>query len=206
MWHTERVHTRRLATFLLGVWLGCSFFMAFIALENMQSSDLVMNSASPAAGRLVKTLGPQQVELLIKHHSAELNRHYFGIWENAQIVIALVLAGCLYLATQRRPLPLLLVGIMFMMVVFQHFGITPELAYRGRETDFPPGNAVFGALARVWTLQQLFIVTEVAKLLVGGILTSYLFAFRSKSKYRSSSRREADLVDDPEYRHAEGEF
>ena len=50
--------------------------------------------------------------------------------------------------------------------------LSGELAYRGREADFPPGNRTFGTQARVWAIEQLYAGSEGTKLLVGGILNT----------------------------------
>ena len=81
---------------------------------------------------------------------------------------------------------------MLVLVLFKHFAISPELAYRGRATDFPPGSAVFGAQARVWALNQVYVGVESVKLVLGGILASYLFFFHAR---RQRSRKEAGVAD-----------
>ena len=61
--------------------------------------------------------------------------------------------------------------------MFEHFGVTPELAFRGRETDFPPGNAAYGVQTRVWALDQVYAWAEGTKLVLGaaaGRLLIYL--------------------------------
>jgi len=95
----------------------------------------------------------------------------------------------LYLTADRRILPPILCGLMLVLVMFEYFAITPEFTYRGREADFPPGSLAFGAEARVWLLTEVLIAAEGAKLLIGGVLASYLFAYRSRRKVRK--------IDDP---------
>jgi len=116
------------------------------------------------------------------------------------MVLALALLACLVLGTQKRKLPLLLCGIMLIVVGFQHFAVTPELAYRGRDADFPPGNTAFGPQARVFAMQQIFGGVEALKLLVGGFLTSYLFVFRSGRRLQ----QKVDAVDHPDHSHVDG--
>jgi hypothetical protein len=93
-----------------------------------------------------------------------------------------------------------LCGLMLALVLFEHFAITPELAYRGRATDFPPGSAVFGAQARVWALGQVYAGLEAVKLVVGGILASYLFVFRTRRRVR----KEAGVVDRADHSRVDG--
>jgi hypothetical protein len=47
-------------------------------------------------------------------------------------------------------------------------------------------------MVRVLLLYQMLVVTEGLKIIVGGILASYLFVFRTSRK--RSSRREVDVL------------
>jgi hypothetical protein len=120
------------------------------------------------------------------------------VWERIEILLALVLGGCLFLGTQKRVFPILLCSAMLVLALFQHFGLASELAYRGRETDFPPGNASVGPIERLRALQAIYYGAELMKLIAGGVLASYLFVFRSS---RRSSRKEVNAVDNPDHRH-----
>jgi hypothetical protein len=176
------MHTRRIATFLLGTWIGCSILMAFIAIQNSRSPDLIMNAPVQSASAMIETLGREPARLLLRHLAWEQNRLYVPAWEQVEIVLGLVLGGCLFLATQRRVFPMILCGLMLSMVLFQHIGITPELTFSGRETDFPPGSQSVDSLARVWLLEEVYIGVDAVKLAVGGILAAYLFVFRSSRR------------------------
>jgi hypothetical protein len=179
--------------------MGCSFFMAFVVLQNLHSVAPLMSSPAPQVVAMVKTLGADEMALLLHHQAAEQNRNIMYVWEQAQIVIGLVLGGCLYFATQKRMLSLVLCGIMLTLVLFQFWIITPEMAYRGRETDFPPGSTNSSILVRASLLYEMLVVTEVLKLIVGGILASYLFAFRTSR--RRSSRHEVEPIDHTDHGH-----
>lgn len=188
------MHTRRMATFLLGVWIGCSLFMDFLSLQNLRAADWVMaNTTAPATKRL-KMLSQEDAGLILRYEGAEMNRRYTAGWETVEIALALALGLCTFMGTQKRAFPLVLCGVMLVAVIFQHVAISPELAYRGRETDFPPGNTLFGPQARVWAMQQMFGVVEAVKLLVGGVLLSYLFVFRTGRRVRKMH----DEVDHPD--------
>ncbi len=173
--------------------MGCSVFMALVVLQNLHSPSLVMNAPAEPVAAMIRTLGQEQMTLLLHHQAAEQTRSLYYLWEQVQVVLALVLGCCLYFATQKRLLSLVLCGVMVALVMFQFFGITPELSYRSRETDFAPASNANGAMVRTLLLYQMLVVTEGLKLVVGGILASYLFAFRTSRK--RMSRREADAAD-----------
>jgi hypothetical protein len=165
--------------------------MAFVVLQNLHSSGLVINTPVEAVTRMMKTLGQEQMTLLLQHQAAQQTRNLYYLWEEAQIVLGVVMGTCLYFATQKRLLSLVLCGIMLSLVMFQFWAITPELAYRGREMDFSGSGATSG-MVRVLLLYQMLVVTEGLKIIVGGILASYLFVFRTSRK--RSSRREVDVL------------
>jgi hypothetical protein len=163
-----------------------------VVLQNLHSVAPLLSSSAPAVTGMIKTLGLEQMTLLLQHQAAEQSRNIMYGWEQAQIVLGLVLGGCLYFATQKRLLSLVLCGIMLSLVLFQFWAVTPEMAYRGRETDFAPGTAN-SSMLRALVLYQMLVVTEAMKLVVGGILASYLFVFRTSRK--RSSRHEVETIE-----------
>src|SRR5437870_11074816 len=119
------MHTRRMATFLLGSWLGCSLLMSFLAVQNLRSPVRTIANATPPATKLAQKLGEEDALLLLRFQAAEQNRTYLFYWELVQIVMALCLGGCLFLGTQRRIVPLVLCGSMLLLVVIEHVALTP---------------------------------------------------------------------------------
>ena len=183
------MHSTRVATFLLGAWIGCCVFMDLLALQNLRLAARAINSASPVVADIIRKSGQEQITLLLRHFAAEQYRYYFSTWELIQVPGALLVAAVLYLAAGRRWIPQMLCGLMLALVLFQ-LAIQPELTFRGREADFPPGNQALGTQARVWALSEVWIGAESAKLLIGGLLTVLMFSHKSR---RRSRRIEDDL-------------
>jgi hypothetical protein len=183
------VHTRRISTFLLGAWiLGC-LLMAYTTVRSLAFTGAILSDAPQPVADVVKKLGYDAAAQFVRHVMAEQIRGLTYSWEEGQILLALILGGCLLLATQRRIFPLVLCGLMLVLVLFQFGAISPELAYRGREADFPPGSSNLGTVTRLLALQQVYFGVEVVKLIAGGVLASYLFVFRTS---RRSSRKDRD--------------
>jgi hypothetical protein len=180
------VHSRRIAAFLLGAWICGSLLLGLVGIRNYHFPGELLAAPIDPAAKLINDIGYPQARLLLQHFAAEQNRTYFYLWEQIEIPLALLLGLSLFLATQRRIPPLVLCGIMLFVVLFQYFAITPELAYSGRGTDFPPLSEAFGAQARIWTLTQVYIGMEIFKLGVGVILAGYIFVFRP---HRPNRRR-----------------
>jgi hypothetical protein len=183
------MHSSRVGAFLLGAWMGCSLFLSVLAVQNVRFAGRLAGESIPPATQIINAAGPEQARLLLRHFAWEQNRFYFTSWEMFQMPVAVILALFLYLTTDRRILPPILCGLMLVLVMFEYFAITPEFTYRGREADFPPGSLAFGAEARVWVLTEVLIGAEGAKLLIGGVLASYLFSYRTRRRVRK--------VDDP---------
>src|SRR5713101_5564123 len=114
------MHTRRMATFLLGSWLGCSLFMSYLAVQNLRSPSRTLVNATPPAAKLAQKLGEDDALLLLRFHASEQNRTYLYYWELVEIPLALGVGGCLFLGTQKRILPLVFCGTMLMLVLVEH--------------------------------------------------------------------------------------
>jgi hypothetical protein len=176
--------------------------MALVVLQNLHASGLVMNSPVEPVTRMMKALGQDQMTLLLRHQAAQETRNLYYLWEQVQVVLGLALGACLYFATQKRMFSLVLCGVMLSLVMFQFWAITPELGYRGREMDFPTGGGdVSSGMVRVLLLYQVLVVTEGLKLIIGGVLASYLFVLRTSRKRTGNNRRQIDLVDDADHSH-----
>src|SRR5580704_6953453 len=192
------MHTRRIAAFFLGAWLAGSLVVLFLSTQDSHSAAALIGSPLPQARKMIDSLGAEQAGLLLRHAAAEESRSVLFTWERAEILLAVVLGGCLFLATQKRVFPIVLCSAMLALVLFQHFGVGPELAYRGRETDFPPGNESVGPIERLRALQAVYYGVELVKLVAGGILASYLFVFHTS---RRGARKEVNAVDNADHRH-----
>ena len=185
-----QMHATRVATFLLGAWIGCCVFLDLLALQNFRLVSAAIASASPAAAGIIQKTSQEQITLLLRHFAAEQYRYYFSAWERVQILAALLVAAVLYLAVGKRWIPQMLCGLMLALLLFQ-LAIQPELTFLGRQADFPPGSQTVGTLARVWALTEVWIGAESVKLLIGGLLTALLIRHKSRTRSR---RVEDDLA------------
>lgn len=191
----DSVHTRRVATFLLGAWLGGSLMMILIQTANVHFTTSLLATPSDQATAFMKHSPAQpDMALAMKYQASEQNRRYQDIWEDVQFGLAIILAATLFLGTQRRIFPMVICGLMLVMLIFEHVGVTPELAFRGRETDFPPGNAAVDPLVRMYALGQVYAWVEGFKLILGILLAGYLFIFRTRRV-----RKSAEPVDQPRH-------
>ncbi len=172
--------------------------MAYVTLENLRAPSLVMNMPLPQVDAMTKQVGWEQMSALLRHASAEETRQISRRWIETQAVLAVILLGCLMLATQRRVTPLVLCGVMLVLVLFQ-YRLNPEITYQGRDTDFPPGSTALGPMTRYLALQQIHFGVEIVKLLAGAVLASYLFVFRTSRR----SRKGVEAIDHADHSHVD---
>jgi hypothetical protein len=179
---------RRLAIFLLGAWIGCSILVVVIVLQNPSAAGLLASSPLDAARPLIDRLGASEAQILLKHFANEQSRAYLNNWELAQMVLTLVMLATLVFSGPRLALPVVLTLLMCGLVLFQHFWITPDLLFYGRQADFVRQEASFSLESQLWTLTRMYGAAEAIKLVCGGILTSYFFAAQSGGRVHKSRR------------------
>jgi hypothetical protein len=185
--------TRRVATFLTGAWLGCGILVLLLAIQNGRWADRLLAEPSDGARTLLAKVGDADARLLMRYLTSEQTRSYLSNWELAQLVMGGVVAALFVLASERRYFPIVLTVAMLGVVLFQHFGLGPEMAFRGRQADFLPEESAYSVQSRLQTLVQLYAGVEGLKLMLGGVLVSYLFAATSGIRVRKKKRRsEAD--------------
>ena len=191
--------TSRVATFVLGAWLAVTLALDIVSAVNLGAADDVLRTPVAGAAEIVRTTGPEQARLLLRHFANEQNRYLFEVWEMLEIPVALFLLGLLYSATDKRRFPLVLCGLMLVMVLAQYFVISPEVKFRGRETDFPkPTSAEAAGVRGVPPSESLattiFAGTEIVKLASGGYLAGYLFFYRARRRKRNIEEEAEEIA------------
>src|SRR3954462_14937114 len=79
------MHARRLACFLLGLWLAGGLFMAWVATQNFREVDRLLSREDPAATLRLQPLGAE-ARTILRYHASEMNRWLFRNWEIVQLV------------------------------------------------------------------------------------------------------------------------
>ncbi len=185
--------TRRVATFLLGVWIGCCLLVDLFALQGTQVADRIIDSQATEVRELVTKAGAANVTPLMRHFAGERVRGLIDNWEPAQLVLAVVMIILLVFTDQRRIIALSITAIMAILTVVQHFFITPDWILLGQQADFLPEAASFSVRSQLWTFTQAYGALEIVKLLLGGALASYFFVMESTKRSRRKAREEDAL-------------
>ncbi|MEI9811357.1 MAG: hypothetical protein WDO18_01205 [Acidobacteriota bacterium] len=190
--------SRRVATFSLGLWIGCCLLVDTFALQGYRIAERVVNNPLPEARELVAKSGASPT--LLRHLAGEQTRSLIDNWEPAQLVIAGVMLILLVFTDQRKIAAIAVSSAMGAAVILQHYFLTPDWILLGRQADFLPEAASFSLRARIWTITQTYGAVEILKLLAGGALASYFFVMETSMKRgrrQSSSRSRSETADVP---------
>jgi Domain of unknown function (DUF4149) len=155
---------------ILGVWLGWTLFMWFLAGRSFATVDRVLHGDNPEFAEAARPLSPGQTREVLRHLASEINRTIFRAYGWAQIVLGALLLGLLWLQTPRDTFSLVLAGGMAVLVLILVLMITPQIISLGRTLDFVPRNPTPPGFQRFWMLHGAFTGLDGVKLLAGLVL------------------------------------
>jgi hypothetical protein len=165
---------QRWAMFAMGAWLAGNVMVAVVAAENFYTIDrLLTGSTNRVFASETARVGYTETRDLLRYLSSELNRHYFQLWNVAQLAIGLLV---LWLITPDRSTArarwavLAMVGLVTVASVW----LTPQIVAVGRSLDFLPRDPVPSSLQRFWILHGVYTVLEGCKLVLGLIVSVWI--------------------------------
>jgi MFS superfamily sulfate permease-like transporter len=161
------MHFRRLVSFLLGLWIGGSLFMAFVATQNFRSVDRLLGDAGARAEPLLRTLGQPEARMLFRHFVSEQNRFYFVTWEWAQLLIGALVLLLMTLGSREHKVTIGLAAAMVAIVLVFRFILTPQITELGRVLDFQSPDLPSDTRNRFRELHTAYSSAEVVKWILG---------------------------------------
>jgi len=176
--------SRRVATFLLGLWIGCCVLVDLLALQTGHSAERFLNGPGEASV-LVEKAGRDNLATVLRHVALEDTRAMLDTWEWTQLGLAAGIGILMLFSDQRKRLGIAMLLVMTAIAFGQAFLITPQWTDFGRELDFARPGAQPVVANRIAMLTQTYGALEIVKLLVGGVLASYFFAMESTVKRHS---------------------
>src|ERR1051325_3964741 len=124
----ERMQFHRLASFIIGIWLGVSVFMDFVATQNFRTVGRVLGSMDVREVETAKKVGDvEAARLLLRYFAGEANRYLFEQWEWAELMIGLALLIALVFGRTYQKFAIVLCLLMICLVFAQRFAITPTI-------------------------------------------------------------------------------
>ncbi|MDX1983949.1 MAG: DUF4149 domain-containing protein [Bryobacteraceae bacterium] len=188
------MHTRRFSMAILGVWVGITVAMVFIAIQNFKAVDQLLEAPSGPASKMMVQLGVSSSRMLLRYQVSELNRFYFDVYGTAQIWLALLLAGTLLFATNGNRLTMVLCALTFLVVIFEKFWLTPEITYLGRLVDFVPEMVVSAERSRFWSFRSAYSSAEAVKGLLLLLIALKMLVKTEPRRHRRSRHTDMDLT------------
>jgi hypothetical protein len=166
-WNETFMHSRRLASLLIGAWLAASIFMDFTAIQNFRSVDRFLSAPGPLGAEQIKAIGGRsEARVFLRAGAAETNRFLFEQWEYTQLALALVLLTVFVFGHGDVPRAALLLAILMMAIVAaDRFLLTGEITRLGRLLDFP--NTPGADEALFWKLHGVYSGLELLKIALG---------------------------------------
>jgi hypothetical protein len=168
----------RLAAFIIGIWLGVSVFMDFVATQNFKTVSRVLNSVNLSAVETAKKVGnPDAARQLLRYFAGEANRYLFEQWEWAELLLGLALLLVLLFGRTYQKLAMALCIAMMCLVAAQRFKLTPAITELGRALEFSDS-----ASKRFAVYHAAYGFVELTKLTLGLVLAGRLVIRKRTSK------------------------
>lgn len=194
------MHSRRFASFLLGMWLAGGLLITWLVNENSHAVDRLLLQADPAATLRIKVLGPTETGMLLRYEAAELTRHELELWEIAQLGLAAFFFLFLLFGTSEGKFSLALSLTLLLAVAVQRFIISPELVSLGKLTDFLPAAAGSGYRAKLLVMQGSYFGVEVGKWIMIMVLATILIG---RGRRLNATRNQFNVVDKADHGHVD---
>ena len=187
------MHSRRLASLLIGAWLAASIFMDFAAIQNFRSVDRFLNAPGPLAAQQLQQMGGKaSARVLLRNQAAEVNRFLFEQWEHAELALGIVLIMVFIFGHGDVPqASLILAALMLCVVAVDRFFLTGEITRLGRLLDYP--NTPGADAAAFWRLHGLYSGLELLKLALGlGLAGTLVIRHRDKTRFARKHAKNAN--------------
>ncbi len=178
------MHSRRLASLLLGGWLIASLLSDFVIIQNFRSVDRFLAEPSVVSAQYIKAVGGHdQARLFLRQEVGERNRYLFEQWEIFQIILGLaLLATVVFGHGDPSKATLLSAAAMLLIVCLARFYLTPRITELGRLIDFPDQPGANPGL--FWKLHGLYSGLEILKLALGCFCAgSLLIRFTDRKRF-----------------------
>ena len=152
---------------ILGVWLGWTLFMWFLAGRSFSTVDRVLRGDNSQFAEAARPMSAEQTREVLRYLASEINRTIFRAYGWGQIALGALLLALLSRQTPRDTFSLVVVGCMPAIVPILAVVVTPLIISLGRSIDFLPRNPPPPGMQRFWMLHGAFTGLDGIKLLAG---------------------------------------
>jgi hypothetical protein len=187
------MHTRRLASLLIGAWLLGSLLTSFVITPAMPRQTEAIVAAPPSAvAKDIEDLGIDVARLMLKYQASEAVRFVHEIWGIIQLGIAASLLATVTFTAHRSRFLVIAALVMAALACLQVLYLEPTLRATGRHLDFLPLSAHSLERDTNHNFQVWAEVLELIKLLAGFVLAGRLvidfYVWQDRAGERSTNR------------------
>jgi hypothetical protein len=187
------MHTRRLASFILGMWLLGSLFFTFVTMQSVATVDRIMENPPGPVAKDIEDLGSDITRLLLAYEASELNRFLTNTWEVMQMGLGAAFLSSVLFTSHRSKYLIVVSIVMLLIVAVQTAYISPSMASLGRSFDFMPKAAQAQERENYRNYEVMYSTASTIKLLLGLTLAARLLFDRYAWKKRFSTEAPKEL-------------
>jgi hypothetical protein len=196
------MHARRLACFILGMWLAAGISVAWLEREDFQTIQDVLSQPDPAVAQRLKALGAHEAYLLMGHVASEQRQRTIERWEGVELVLGLGFFFFLLFGTREGKLSLAMALLLVGIVMLERFLLTPEVLSLGRIAAFATGHRATPEDARRIILSFTHEGFEIVKWILQIALGALLVLRRTRRS--NDAGEQIHVVDKANYGHVNG--
>lgn len=157
--------------------------MMAVATGNFQTVDRVLEAPAPPVAEYIQKLDGESARIFLRHLAAEQNRRYFDQWETVQLALGVALAVTLFFGVRANRLVMGACGLLLLLVIVQHWLLTPELVLTGKSIEFISPDEFSLERARFEGYHRLYSALEVLKMALAVGLSVRLLIYRSRRRH-----------------------
>ncbi len=159
------IQYRRLAALLVGAWLGAGILADVAVTQNFQTVDrFLQNPGSVTTSNALRDLPRDRARFILRRNAAEENNWIFLNWERVELAMAAALFFLLVFGERPQKLMIAMCVTLFLIVVAEHFFLTPLVTDIGRRVDDLPASDPESR--QFWLLHGIYSGLDILKILV----------------------------------------
>jgi hypothetical protein len=160
------IQYRRLAALLIGAWLGAGILADVAVTQNFQTVDRFLQApGSVSTSAALNAVGRDKERFILRRNAAEENNWIFLNWERVELALGALLFLLLLFGERPQKLLIVLCAAMFLIVLGEHFYLTPLITDLGRRVEDLP--AADPDVKTFWVLHGFYSGFDILKILLG---------------------------------------
>lgn len=196
------MHTRRLISFLLGLWFALVLTIGAVTMKSVQIAQQISKTPPGPPSRALVLVGEPMTERIFVFIADEINRTLLETSGLVELAIVFTVACLLFFQNYNRTATIL-AGVLLLAAFASQFLLTPQLVAQARVLDFRPDEMMLSDRARHANLIRLSGILTVFRLLCGAWITGILLYRGPNSRMRRRGDK-IDAIDNSEHSHIDG--